>query len=263
MLRCHAMHDLSCHAMLRYEYFALDFTPLWVQQRAFSYCDVLHFYPAVSYAYTILLETRKSYISYFISNYVPNYLIQFPTYCYHFLLFLPCYIMIIILFLLSHVYEVIAHTRRSYIYTIHPQPLFWHPTASCAVPSSNPPQILAHVCFLNLLPSIWVPAPSLSDITWMKPGGSAAEATRKLGGIYAPAQAWACLGCLGLFRWFLPSFLLLLSGFPKRYLVELMSISVLSCLTLVYQRYTDLLTPHLTGTGGQVVVLVHQPRLHK
>ena len=206
MLRCHAMHDLSCHAMLRYEYFALDFTPLWVQQRAFSYCDVLHFYPAVSYAYTILLKTRKSYISYFISNYVPNYLIQFPTYCYHFLLFLPCYIMIIILFLLSHVYEVIAHTRRSYIYTIHPQPLFWHPTASCAVPSSNPPQILAHVCFLNLLPSIWVPAPSLSDITWMKPGGSAAEATWKLGGIYAPAQAWAFLGYLGLFWWFLPSF---------------------------------------------------------
>ena len=166
--------------------------------------------------------------------------------------------MIRILLALFYVHDTTTHVEHSYMFYTYPQPLFWHPTASCAVPSSNPPQILAHVCFLNLLPSIWVPAPSLSDITWMKPGGSAAEATRKLGGIYAPAQAWACLGCLGLFRWFLPSFLLLLSGFPKRYLVELMSISVLSCLTLVYKKYIDLLTPHLTSTGGQVVVSVHQ-----
>ena len=52
--------------------------------------------------------------------------------------------------------------------------------------------------------------------------------------------------------------LLLLSGFPKRYLVELKSMSVLSCLTLVNKKYIDLLTPHLTSTGGQVVVSVHQ-----
>ena len=96
------------------------------------------------------------------------------------------------------------------------------------------------------------------------------EAGWKRRGSYAEAgwnlRACSGVGLSGMFG-IVPMIsifiLLLLSGFPKRYLVELKFILVLSCLILVYQRYTDLLTPHLTGTGGQVVVLVHQPRLHK
>ena len=122
-----AMLCMICHAMLCYDMSTLHLilhpseyskgpshTAMY-----FTSIQLCHM-PTLSY----LRHLRAIFliISYFISNYVPNYLIQFPTYCYHFLLFLPCYIMIIILFLLSHVYEVIAHTRRSYIYIYYSSP---------------------------------------------------------------------------------------------------------------------------------------------